>query len=64
MKINKPKFWDQKISLYSLILFPLSILVKLVIVLKGSLLKVKNLMFQLFVAIYTWEELKDSPLFC
>ncbi len=39
MKINKPKFWDQKISLFSLILFPFTILVKLIIVFKKKLIK-------------------------
>ena len=42
MKINKPKFWDQKISLYSLILFPLSILVELVVIFKRKLIKSKK----------------------
>ena len=37
MRINKPKFWDQKISLFSLILWPFTILVKLIIVLKKRL---------------------------
>ena len=39
MKINKPKFWDQKISLFSLILFPFTILVKLIIVFKKKIIK-------------------------
>ena len=39
MRINKPKFWDQKISLFSLILLPFTILVKLIIVLKKRLVK-------------------------
>ena len=37
MRLNKPKFWDQKISLFSLILLPFTILVKLIIVLKKRL---------------------------
>jgi tetraacyldisaccharide 4'-kinase len=39
MRINKPKFWDQKISLFSLILFPLAILVKLIIGFKKRIVK-------------------------
>ena len=39
MRINKPKFWDQKISLFSLILLPFTILVKLIIVFKKRLIK-------------------------
>ena len=39
MRINKPKFWDQKISLFSLILLPITILVKLIIVFKKRLIK-------------------------
>ena len=39
MRINKPKFWDQKISLFSLILMPFTILVKLIIVFKKKLIK-------------------------
>ena len=42
MKINKPKFWDKKISLYSIILFPLTILVKLVIFFKKKFIKSKK----------------------
>ncbi len=42
MRINKPKFWDQKISLFSLILFPFTILVKLIIVFKKRLIKGKE----------------------
>ena len=38
MRINKPKFWDQKISLFSLIFLPFTILVKLIIVLKKRLI--------------------------
>ena len=39
MKINKPKFWDQKNSLFSLILLPFTILVKLIILLRKRLIK-------------------------
>ena len=39
MRINKPKFWDQKISLFSLILLPFTILVKLIILLRKRLVK-------------------------
>ena len=39
MRINKPKFWDQKISLVSLILLPFTILVKLIILLRKRLIK-------------------------
>jgi tetraacyldisaccharide 4'-kinase len=42
MRINKPKFWDQKISLFSLILLPIAILVKLIIVFKKKLIKGKK----------------------
>ena len=49
MKINKPKFWDQNKSFYSLILFPFTILVKLIIFLKRKLIK---------------SELFDIPVIC
>ncbi len=39
MRINKPKFWDQKISLFSLTLLPFTMLVKLITVLKKKLIK-------------------------
>ena len=39
MRIYKPKFWDQKISLVSLILLPFTILVKLIILLRKRLIK-------------------------
>ncbi len=39
MKINKPKFWDQKTSFYSAILFPFTILVRLVIFFKKKFIK-------------------------
>ena len=42
MRINKPKFWDQKISLFSLILLPFTILVKLIIVFKKRIIKGKE----------------------
>ena len=42
MKINKPKFWDQKNSLFSLILLPFTILVKLIIVFKKRIIKGKE----------------------
>ena len=42
MRINKQKFWDQKISIYSLILFPFTILVKIIIFFKKKLTKSKK----------------------
>lgn len=42
MKISKPKFWDQKIGLYSLILYPFAILIKLIIFFKKRLIKSKT----------------------
>ncbi len=42
MKISKPKFWDQKIGLYSLILYPFAILIKLIIFFKKRLIKSKK----------------------
>ena len=42
MKINKPKFWDQKISLFSLALLPFTVIVKLITVLKKKLIKGKK----------------------
>ena len=42
MKINKPKFWDQKKSFYSIILFPFTVLVKLVIFFKKKFIKSKK----------------------
>ena len=42
MKINKPKFWDQKPSFYSVILFPFTILVRLVIFFKKKFIKSKK----------------------
>ena len=42
MRLNKPKFWDQKVGLYSLMLFPFTILVKLIIFLKKKLIKSKK----------------------
>ncbi len=42
MRINKPIFWDQKISIYSLVLFPFSILVKLLVFFKKKFTKSKK----------------------
>ena len=42
MKISKPKFWDQKIGLYSLILYPFAILIILIIFFKKKLTKSKK----------------------
>ena len=39
MILKKPKFWDKKISIYSIILFPLTILVTLIIFLKKKITK-------------------------
>ena len=36
MKINKPKFWDKKINFFALILLPLSLIVKLMILIKKN----------------------------
>ncbi len=36
MKINKPKFWDKKINFFALILLPLSLIVKLIILIKKN----------------------------
>ena len=43
MKLNKPKFWDQKkISLISILLFPLSLITLLVVFFKKKFLFIKN----------------------
>ena len=42
MKINKPKFWDKKIHFYPYILYPLTIITKLIIFLKKIILKPKK----------------------
>ena len=42
MIINKPKFWDQKAGLCSLLLFPVAILVKLIIFFKKRFAKSKK----------------------
>ena len=39
MKLNKPKFWDKNISFFSILLFPLSLLVLIFIFLKKKLTK-------------------------
>ena len=49
MKLNKPKFWDQKKSFFSLVLLPISLLTNLVIFFRKKLLNQKNLILQLFV---------------
>ena len=43
MKIYKPKFWDKKIGIFSILLFPLSHYFFIIIFLKKNLLKTKNL---------------------
>ena len=42
MKIFKPKFWSEKISLFSIILFPFSAILIFYIFLKKKFLKVKR----------------------
>ncbi len=39
MKINKPKFWDKEIGLFSICLLPLTLIVKLLIILKKNFSK-------------------------
>ena len=48
MKLNKPAFWDKKIGLISILLYPISLIYLGIIYLK-RLLKKKFLKFQLFV---------------
>ena len=42
MKLNKPKFWDQKKSFFSLVLLPISLLTNLVIFFKKKIIKSKK----------------------
>ena len=42
MKLNKPKFWDKKNSLISILFFPLTLIVLLFIFFKKKLIKVKK----------------------
>ena len=59
MKIYKPKFWDENIGIFALILLPLSIIFTIIIFLKKNLLRVKNLKFLLYVLeIFILVELK------
>ena len=51
MILKKPKFWDEKIGLLAVILFPFSVLYFFMIFLKKNLLVLKNLKYQLYV----WE---------
>ena len=37
MKLNKPKFWDKKIGLLSLILYPISLIVIFIVLLRKKL---------------------------
>ena len=42
LKINKPKFWDNKIGLFSIIFFPLSVVFILLIFIKKKFTKIKR----------------------
>ena len=42
MKINKPIFWDKKVSFLSLLLFPLSLIISVLIFLKRRLSRVSK----------------------
>lgn len=49
MKINKPKFWHNKNSVLSIIFFPISFLILILIFLKKNLQNKENLKYPLFV---------------
>ena len=56
MKITKPKFWGKK-QLYSIILLPLTLLLKLLVNIKKRLVTLLNLKYQLYaLEIYILEE--------
>ena len=42
LKINKPKFWDSKIGLFSIILFPLSLVYIFIIFLRKRFIKTQK----------------------
>ena len=42
MRINKPNFWDGKIGFFSILLFPLSLIVLFLVFLKKKFSKVSN----------------------
>ena len=42
MKLNKPKFWDEKKSLFSKLLFPLSFITKIIVWIKNKIIKPIN----------------------
>ena len=46
MKLSKPKYWDLKNSFFSILLFPVSLIVLIFISIKKKLLKLLNLIFQ------------------
>ncbi len=42
MKLKKPKFWDEEIGFISILLFPLSIIIKIIIFFKRKLIKARE----------------------
>ena len=50
MNFFKPKFWDKtEFSLFSLFLYPITLIIKLLTLFKSLLTKKTNAQFQLFV---------------
>ena len=49
IKINKPKFWDKKISFFAILLYPFSLIIMFVVFLKKIFLEEKILKFLSFV---------------
>ena len=63
MNINKPKFWDKKIGVLSILFFPLSLIFILVIFFKRKFLSQRSLKFQLFaLVIFMLVALAKRPL--
>ena len=62
MKINKPKFWDKKIGLISILLIPLSIITQILIFIKKILQIQESLKFLSFALEIYMLEVQEKHL--
>ena len=65
MKINKPSFWDTKNLVYSILLIPLSIIYKILLILKERLQreKIQHTYYLRWKYLYWWNWKDTSAIF-